>query len=96
MAIKVSLDDMRTAATTVENAKEDIDTKLTELKTYIDNLVTNGFVTDKASKKFDEDYTKYSKAAKKTIKALEDVAKYLDGAADVMERTDQELANALG
>ncbi|MDR0488368.1 MAG: WXG100 family type VII secretion target [Propionibacteriaceae bacterium] len=94
--VNVTYEEMRTAAQKLNAGKEEINNKLAELKRYIGNLVSSGFVTDQASVKFNETYTTYTTGATQTISALEDLANYLNVAANAMQETDSQLAAGLG
>jgi WXG100 family type VII secretion target len=93
--LNVTYQEMQDAATKLNNEKENIKGQLDSLQTYIGNLVSSGFVTDSASKKFDATYTEFTKGAKDTIQALEGLAKYLTEAANSLRETDESLASAL-
>jgi len=94
--VNVTYQEMRDAATKLNAGKDEINQKLQELKTYIGNLVSSGFVTDQASVKFNETYTNFTTGATQTISALEGLASYLTQAAQAMSDTDQQLAAGLG
>jgi WXG100 family type VII secretion target len=87
---------MRDAANKLNAGREEINQKLSDLKTYIGNLVSSGFVTDQASVKFNETYTQFTTNATGTISALEGLASYLTQAAQAMSDTDSQLAAGLG
>ncbi|MDR1213028.1 MAG: WXG100 family type VII secretion target, partial [Propionibacteriaceae bacterium] len=54
--VNVTYDEMRQAATTLESGESDINSELTRLQSYIQNLVSSGFVTDAASVSFNDAY----------------------------------------
>jgi uncharacterized protein YukE len=72
-----------------------IETELAALKAEITNLVGSGFVTDAASRQFDTSYEEFNTGVKHVILGLTGMAKYLTGAAEAMQQTDQQLARAL-
>ena len=90
--INVTYDEMNTAATTLVTGKEELSTKLTELRTFIDNLVGSGFVTEQASGAFQETYTNFTTNATETVAALDGLSSYLTNAADTLRSTDEALA----
>jgi WXG100 family type VII secretion target len=92
--IKVTYADMEQAATRLQNGEHEIDQKLTEMRNFINQLVSTGFVTEKASQAFDNSYASYTKSAQKVIAALDDMQKYLHTAANTMRDTDARLASA--
>ena len=93
--VNVTFDDMRKAATTLTTGKVEITNKLADLKNYIAGLVSAGFVTDKASKRFSEMYDQFTKDATGVVSSLDGIAKYLNEAATALEQTDQDLAAAI-
>lgn len=94
--VNVTYQEMRDAATKLNAGKEEINAKLADLRAYISNLVSSGFVTDQASVRFSETYNNYTTAATQTIDALENLASYLTQAAQAMQDTDTQLAAGLG
>jgi len=93
--LNVSYGEMRDAATRLTTGQDDITTKLTELKGFIDGLVSSGFVTDQASVTFAESYGKFSHGATELISGLSSLGEYLRKASDALEDTDKQLAAAL-
>ncbi|MEE6272557.1 WXG100 family type VII secretion target [Georgenia wangjunii] len=91
--LNVSYEEMEGAARRLVTGREELDTKLQELRTYITNLVNSGFVTDAASKKFDETYETFTTNATGTVSALNDLSSYLTNAAETLRSTDQQLSN---
>lgn len=94
--INVTYQEMRDAATKLKTGKDDITTSLNQLKSYIGNLISSGFVTEQASVKFGETYNTFTTNATSTINALEGLASYLEQAAQAMADTDTQLATGLG
>jgi WXG100 family type VII secretion target len=90
--LNVSYDDMSNAARELRSGKENLNTELERLRQQIDNLVTSGFVTDRASVAFQSDYEQYNQGAKSTVDALEDIATRLDQTAQALAETDAALA----
>ncbi|MCL2785409.1 MAG: WXG100 family type VII secretion target, partial [Propionibacteriaceae bacterium] len=83
------------ASLKLENGRQEINTKLQELKTFIDNLVSSGFVTEKASVKFAETYADFTNSATKTIESLNGLSQFLKTATQEMQATDSSLANQI-
>ncbi|MDR2672784.1 MAG: WXG100 family type VII secretion target [Coriobacteriales bacterium] len=94
--VNVTYQEMEDAAKNLISKKDAIHSELNSLQSYISNLVSSGFVTDSASKKFDETYTQYTKGATETIEALQGMADYLTTAAQTLRDTDMQLGQALG
>ena len=72
--------------------KSGLQGKLGELRSYIENLVSSGFVTDQASGAFNETYQAFTTNATEVVENLTNLGNYLTGAADTMQSTDEQLA----
>ena len=77
------------------SGKEEITQKLSALKTRIDNLVSNGFVTDQASGAFNEMYQNFTTSASNTISSLDGIANGLRSMANAMRETDSQMASQI-
>ncbi|MFY1698395.1 WXG100 family type VII secretion target [Solwaraspora sp. WMMD791] len=93
--VNVTYQEMRDAANRLTRGKEEIMSKLVELRSMVNNLVNGGYVTDSSSKQFDESYTEFNEGATKMAEGLEGMGKYLTAAADTFQQADEELAKAL-
>lgn len=93
--LNVSYEEMRAEATHLVAGKEQIVAELGRLRGQIDRLVSSGFVTDHASVRFDDAYRQFTDGATQTIGALDDLARYLNGAADTLQETDRALSAGL-
>jgi len=93
--VSVTFDDIRTQATQLRHGQRAIEDQLSQLKSQIDTLVGSGFVTDRSSKAFDSAYGEFTSGASKTIQAIEGMAGFLEGAADALQSTDEQLASSL-
>jgi WXG100 family type VII secretion target len=93
--LNVTYSDMRDASTRLNNGQMDIESKLRELKTLVDGLISGGYVTDQSSVAFGASYMEFNDGATKTIQGLTGMSQYLTAAADALESTDSELARAL-
>jgi len=93
--LNVTYTDMRDAATRLTNGEHEIESKLRELKSQVDGLISGGYVTDKSSVAFGSSYEEFNEGATKTIQGLEGMGQYLTAAAEALESTDTELAKAL-
>jgi WXG100 family type VII secretion target len=94
-SIKVSYEDLDAGAKTLRDGQKEVEAILGRLKTYINGLVQDGFVTEKSSVAFSETYESYNKGAGETIAALDGLATFLEKTAEALGSTDTELANAL-
>lgn len=93
--INVSYDDLTNSASKLRSGQQEIEGLLSKLKSEIDGLVNQGFVTEKSSVAFQETYESYNKGATETIQAIDGLASFLEKTADALGSTDTELANAL-
>jgi WXG100 family type VII secretion target len=93
--VRVTYAEMETAAKQLITGHQEITARLTSLKSMIDGLVQNGYVTDKSSHAFEASYTEFNKGVTQTIQGLEGMSKYLTAAAKAFGDTDSQLANAL-
>ncbi len=93
--LNVTYAEMSDSASKMRNDKNDIDAKLTECKSIVDDLTNSGFVTDQASGKFDEVHTEFITSANKVMETLEQLSQWLDKAVDAMRDMDTQMANSL-
>jgi WXG100 family type VII secretion target len=93
--LNVTYQEMSDSATKMRNDKADIDAKLTECKSIVDNLTNNGFVTEQASGKFDEVHTDFINSANQAMETLDQLSQWLDKAVQAMQDMDTQLAGSL-
>ncbi|WP_130875478.1 WXG100 family type VII secretion target [[Pseudopropionibacterium] massiliense] len=93
--LNVSYEAMESEASALVSGKEEITQKLSALKTRIDNLVSNGFVTDQASGAFNEMYQNFTTSASNTISSLDGIANGLRSMANAMRETDSQMASQI-
>ncbi len=93
--VNVTYEEMRNAGRQLQAGKNDIETRLSQLKGQVDQLVAGGYVTDVSSKQFQTSYDEFNKGARQTIEGLEGMSSYLNGAADAFQQTDQQLSQQL-
>ena len=93
--IKVTFQEMEDAAQRIKQESDDMRGKLDQLRSMVSNLVQDGYVTDKSSKRFDESYQELDKGGKQVMEGLTGISEYLKQAAEALRKTDEELANAL-
>lgn len=93
--INVTYQDMEDASQRMKQEASDMQAKLDQLRNMVQNLVQDGYVTDKSSKRFDEAYQELDKGGKQVMEGLEGIGEYLKQAAEALRNTDEELANAL-
>ena len=90
----ITYEDMTSAANDLRTGQEDLGTVLTNLSALISNLVETGFVTDAASGAYQEQYENFTTGTTEAISALENLAGFLEQAAQVLSSTDTDLENA--
>lgn len=93
--IDVSYQEMRDAAVRLTAGQDEITTRLSELRGFIEQLVSSGFVTDQASVAFGESYRQFTQGATDTVAALTSLGEYLRTAAATLEDADAQLAAGL-
>ena len=93
--IKVSYAEIETAASQLGTGREEITTKLQNMQTQIGQLVSSGFVTDQASGKFNDAYTKYTASANTLISQLNEIQQFLAGTANAMRDLDSQIASKI-
>lgn len=93
--LNVTYDDLRNAGNQLVNGKGDLESRLMELKSFIDNLVAGGYVTSASSGAFQEEYTQFTQSATTAVSALDGLSGFLRSAADALQQTDEALASAI-
>lgn len=94
--VNVTYEEMRAAGKQLQAGKADIESRLSQMKSQVDQLVAGGYVTDVSSKQFQASYEEFNQGATKTIQGLEGMSQYLNTAADTFQQTDQQLSQQLG
>ena len=94
-SINVTYGAMESEASALMNGKTEIESSLTGLANRINNLVSEGFVTDSASGAFQAMYQEYTQNAQRTIASLEQISQTLRQMANAMQETDQQLAQSI-
>ena len=69
---------------------------LGQLKSLVDQLVSEGYVTDSSSTSFQASYGEFNTGARNMIEGLDGMASYLNQAAAALRDADTQLASALG
>lgn len=93
--LNVTYDEITGTAGQLRHGQSEIEQKLAELSTLVDNLVSSGFQTDQASGAFNDSFDQFVTGTKQAVEGLDGLAKYLDSAAQTLQQTDTELANAI-
>ncbi len=87
--VNVTYEQMENAAQRLSAGQEEITSQLSQLKAMVDDLVGGGFVTDVASKAFEEAYTEFNTGVSQTIEGLEVMSSYLKMTAEKFREADQ-------
>ena len=85
-------DEMESTATKLDDGKESIESALTECQGYVDELVQDGFKTEKASGKFQEGYEELTTGLKDASAGVSDMAQALRDMAQAIRDLDDQLA----
>jgi WXG100 family type VII secretion target len=93
--VKVTYEEMRDAGKQLQAGKNDIESRLDQLKRQVDQLVAGGYVTDVSSKQFQISYDDFNKGVREVVRGLDGMNSYLHSAADAFEHTDQQLSQQL-
>lgn len=93
--VSVTYQQLHDQAVKLANGRQEIESQLTTLKSQVDQLVAEGFVTDASSKAFQASYEEFTQGASKTIAGLDGMSNYLKTAAQTFQDVDSQLANAL-
>lgn len=93
--LNVSYDEIDAAASRLSSGRDQLTDQLTQLRMFIQNLVSSGFVTDQASGAFNETYEKFTTAATDTVNNLTILSQNLTKTAQVLRETDQQIAAQL-
>jgi WXG100 family type VII secretion target len=91
--INLDYDGVIQAANRLRTGKGQLDQKLTQMKSMIDNLISSQFKTTQASGKLGEAFGRFTQAAQKSVESLEGMASYLDSVKRQHEELDQNLAS---
>ncbi|MEC4016508.1 WXG100 family type VII secretion target [Streptomyces sp. H27-D2] len=93
--VAITFETMTSKSKQLTEQKKHIDEKLDDAQKFVDDLLTDGFVTEKASKAFDESYTAFTKGAKEAIEGLEGMATFLKKAAKAFQALDDHLEKGI-
>lgn len=93
--INVSYADLDSAAADLRAGQSDIEDRLSALQRKIQQLISDGYVTDKSSVAFGESYDEFNRGVTQTVQGLEGLSSFLTKAAQTLADTDQSLASGL-
>ncbi|TDC21089.1 WXG100 family type VII secretion target [Streptomyces sp. 8K308] len=92
--LDVTYQDMHDAGDRLVDEKDALLEKFQQLRTYISDLVTDGYVSRSATA-FDQKYDEFTNGARQTMEALQGLGDFLHGAADGFSDLDQQLEEGL-
>ena len=94
--VDVTYDELDSAAQQLVAGRDAINGELDNLKAYIDQLVTSGFITDEASPRFQEVFSEYVINSQELVNTLGNLSGYLNNAVARLAQTDSGQAAQLG
>ena len=94
--INVDYDAVVRSANQLKNGRTQLNQKLEQLKSMIDNLVSSQFKTTAASGKLGDAQSRFTQAAKRTMDSLDGMGSYLESVKRQHEELDQNLAGGFG
>lgn len=93
--INVSYADLEAAASDLKAGQADIEDRLSALQRKIQQLISDGYVTDKSSVAFGESYDEFNRGVTQTVQGLEGLSTFLSKASQTLSETDESLASGL-
>lgn len=93
--LNVTYSELEGTASKLQTGQTELEEKLSQLKSMVDDLISAGFQTDKASGAFASAYDEFTTGARSTISGLEGLSAFLKSAADQFTSTDDALASSI-
>jgi WXG100 family type VII secretion target len=93
--LNVTYDDLKDTANKLRAGENDLQQKLQELSTLVQNLTSAGFQAEYSSGAYREAFEQFRSGTSQAVDGLEGLASFLDSAADALQQTDEGLANAI-
>lgn len=93
--LNVTYDDLRQTATRLTAGQDDLNNKLAELSSLVENLTANGFQAEQSSAAYRDSFEQFRSGTTQAISGLEGLSKFLVSAADALQQTDEGLASGL-
>lgn len=94
--LNVTYEQMNSSATRLRAGQNDLEVKLNELRSLVNDLVSNGFTTTSASGAFNSSYEQFTTGAQRTVAGIEGMAQFLNKASEALRSTDEQLASSIG
>ncbi|MGL5857620.1 MAG: WXG100 family type VII secretion target [Angustibacter sp.] len=89
--ISISHERMQAEATNLANTKNQLEQDLTTLQAKIQQLISDGFVTQDASKSFGDAHERWTQAARSCVSELELMSQYLFKTSEAFAAVDQQF-----
>ena len=96
LAEREAYDAYEGAATRLRAGQSDLEAKLNELRSLVNQLVQDGFTTSRASGAFESSYEQFTTGATRTVQGIDGMAQFLEKAAQALQSTDEQLASQIG
>ena len=93
--INVGYEGLQSAAGQLQSGREELDQKLQQLQTVINELTSSEFKTQVASDKFSEYYQQWTTSARGALEALDGMSQYLNQVMQGHEQLDQQLSGGI-
>lgn len=90
--LNITYSEMTAAASQLAAGRDEMMSKLQMLQSQIANLVSSGFVTDQASKRFEGAYNEYTSSANTVVEKLTEIQQFLHSTAQSMQEMDAAIA----
>ncbi|BDH09486.1 MULTISPECIES: WXG100 family type VII secretion target [Streptomyces] len=94
--IQISPDEMREAATWLQNQKEQMQQSLHEANTKMDEMVEAAYSTPGAESKFRPYWEEYKNGTQNAIEGLHGVSEFIKQVADAFVDTDDQTSGSIG
>ncbi|MGP3972155.1 WXG100 family type VII secretion target [Streptomyces sp. 6N223] len=91
--MNLTYDQMHDAGDHLISEHERLRGELDDIKTYVDDLLEDGFTTQQASGAFGDSYTEFTEGVKQMLEGMEGMGNFLHSAADGLEDQDAEYAS---
>lgn len=94
--IRVSPDEMREAASWMDNQKQRMQDAIKEAKNKIDHVVDNSYDTPQAKAKFEPMWDTYQRQLEQGVEEMTQISDYLKKTADAFVQTDDSTTSGIG
>jgi hypothetical protein len=94
--VTVDYEQLRSTGGQLKRGREELESKINQLKALVGQLVSSGFVTDLASGKFQESFTQWQTGTTNAVAGLEGMSAFLDQAIARHQELDSQLSRSTG